>query len=170
MSSLRRAAVQHRSDHGLACGSLPVNGLRSRSSCGLGVRKFTSGGISRCLSASTALIRPATPAAASRCPIFAFSEPIRQKPISGVGGAKYFSQCSDLDRIAERRSRAVRFNVSDRTRIDAGQRLRRRDHFDLAVDARGRIASLASAVVVDGSSADDRMDRVAVGQRIRQAA
>ena len=33
-----------------------------------------------CFSAKTVLIKPATPAAASRCPIFVFTEPIAQNP------------------------------------------------------------------------------------------
>ena len=90
--------------------------------------------------------------------------------MSGVDGAKDLSECSDLDRIAEWCSSAVRFNVGDRSRINAGQCLRHGDHFDLAVDARGSIAGFAGAVVVDGCSADDRMNCVAVGQRIARGA
>ena len=47
------------------------------------------------------------------------------------------------------RSGAVRFDVGDRSRINTRQRLRRGDHFDLAVDARGSIAGFAGTVVVD---------------------
>ena len=97
------------------------------------------------------------------------SEPRRQKPTSGVDGAKDLRQRSDLDRIAERRAGAVGLDVGDGARIDAGQRLRRRDHLDLAVDARRGIAGLAGAVVVDGRTADHRVDRVAVGERVGEA-
>ena len=149
---------------------LAAKGLRSRSSCGLGVRKFTSGGISRCLSASTVLIRPATPAAASRCPIFALSEPSRQKPISEVLARNTFVSAA----ISIGSPSCVPVPCASmyemRSRIDAGQRLRRSDHFNLPVDARGRIAGLAGAVVVDRCSTDHGMYRVPVCKRIATAA
>ena len=52
--------------------------------------------------------------------------------------------------------------------IDAGERLRGRDHLGLAVDARRGEARLAGAVVVDRGAADHGVDRVAVGERVVQ--
>ena len=94
------------------------------------------------MSASTVLISPATPAAASRWPTLVLTEPIAQKPLLGGAGAKRLRQRRDLDRVAQRRGRAVRLDVADRLRRDAGHRLRQRDHRRLALDARGRVADL----------------------------
>ena len=49
---------------------------------------------------------------------------------------------SELDRVAERRSGAVRLNIGDRAGIYLCEGLRRRDDLDLAVDARRGITSL----------------------------
>ena len=77
-ASPARSAVRHpRSTLG-AC----YERRASRSSFGLGLVKLTSGGICRFFSASTVLIRLATPAATSRWPRLALSDPSRQKPTS----------------------------------------------------------------------------------------
>ncbi len=57
---------------------LTVNGDVSKSMCGLGRSQPSDGGRVRCCRASTVLIRPAIPDAASRCPMFDFTEPIAQ--------------------------------------------------------------------------------------------
>src|SRR5262249_36048213 len=57
---------------------LTKNGLFWKSISGLGVLKFSEGGMTSFLSARTVLISPATPAAGARCPIFVFTEPIGQ--------------------------------------------------------------------------------------------
>ncbi len=72
----------------------------------------------------------------------------------------------DLDRIAERGAGAVGFDVADLVGPDAGQGERRRDDLGLSLDARRRVADLGGAVVVDRGALDDRVDVVAVGERI----
>ena len=57
---------------------------RSRSP-GSASRSAGSAGSRRCSSASTVLIRPATPAAASRWPMLVLTEPIAQKPAARAG-------------------------------------------------------------------------------------
>ena len=57
---------------------LTWKGLRSKSICGCGRSKCRLGGKVACLSESTVLIRPVTPAAASRWPILVFTEPMAQ--------------------------------------------------------------------------------------------
>ena len=86
---------------------------------GLGVAKFAFGGISAWLSTSAVLIRPAMPAAGSRCPIRPFTAPIL------TGGRlpllpEHFTDRFRLDRIAERRAGAVRLDIGDLFRPDAG--------------------------------------------------
>ena len=56
-----------------------VKRRRGKSISGLGC-EIRLAGICRCCSARAVLIRPAMPAAASRCPTFVFTEPIAQKP------------------------------------------------------------------------------------------
>ena len=101
--------------------------------------------------------------------MLALTEPRRQKPIVRCPRAKHLRQRRDLDRVAERRPGAVRLDVADRCAArHPRQRLRRRDHLGLAVDARRGVAGLGGAVVVDRRAADHRVDRVAVGERVRQ--
>ena len=54
---------------------------RPRRCAGSAARKCRCGGISPCRSASTTLISPATPAAASRWPMFVFTEPTQQRRV-----------------------------------------------------------------------------------------
>ena len=63
----------------------------------------------------------------------------------------------------------MRLDIPDAVRLDAGDGQRLGDHSRLAVDTRRRIAGLAGAVVVDRSAADDRVDVIAVDERIVQA-
>ena len=42
---------------------------------------------------------------------------------AALGGAERLRQRRDLDRIAQRRAGAVRLDVADRVRVDAGHRL-----------------------------------------------
>ena len=81
--------------------------------------KCRLGGSSPCLSASAALISPATPAAASRWPMLVLTEPMAQDA-AGRRRRKARGQRRDLDRIAERRAGAVRFDVADGRRLDPG--------------------------------------------------
>ena len=57
---------------------LTKNGLLSKSHPGFGRSKCRLGGICLFLSASTVLMRPATPAAVSRWPMLDFTEPSAQ--------------------------------------------------------------------------------------------
>ena len=82
---------------------------------------------------------------------------------------EHVAQGLELDRVAHRRGRAVRFHVAHRRRRDAGACLRGRDHFHLPLDAGCEVALLAGAVVVDGRTLDDGEDGVAVGHRVAQA-
>ncbi len=61
-----------------------TKGLLAKSIVGFGFSKLSEGGICPCCSASAVLIRLTTPAAVSRCPMFDFTEPIRQKPFLSV--------------------------------------------------------------------------------------
>ena len=74
----------------------------------------------------------------------------------------------ELDRIANSRPRAVRFDVRDVQRIDArrAQRLPE-DGFLRGAVRHGQPA--ARAILVDGRAADHGEDRVAVGHGVRQA-
>ena len=84
-------------------------------------------------------------------------------------GAEHLRQRRDLDRVTERGGRAMRFEVANVARRYPGQYLRRRDHLDLSIHARCRVARLDRTVVVDGCATDDRVDRVAVCNGIRKA-
>ena len=55
---------------------LTWKGLAAKSICGLGTEKLMAGGSVRCLSAMIVLIRPVTPAAASRWPMLLLTEPM----------------------------------------------------------------------------------------------
>ncbi len=61
--------------HGVVL-STTRTGSRFQGMCGEGFSKWRCFGNSSCSSDRMTLIRPAIPAAASRCPIFVFTEPI----------------------------------------------------------------------------------------------
>ena len=98
--------------HGMSS-RLTKNGLFAKSIAGLSVSQLRLGGISRCSSARTVLIRLATPAAGSRCPTFVLTEPTAQKPVPRGRGAERLRQRADLDRVADRRAGPVRLDVRD---------------------------------------------------------
>ena len=77
------------------------------------VRSAGAAGSARCCSASTTLIRPAMPAAASRWPMFVFTEPTSSGRSACAAVAEHRAQRVHLDRIAERRAGAVRLHVAD---------------------------------------------------------
>ena len=58
------------------CSVVTFSGSLSQSTRGFGSLKCSCFGITRCFNASAALIRPAIPAADSRCPILVLTEPI----------------------------------------------------------------------------------------------
>lgn len=78
----------------------------------------------------------------------------------------------NLDRIAERRARAVRLDIADRLRPDPAAFVRTPDRLALPGDARRRVARFALAVVVDRRAANDADDVVSValrgGQRLQR--
>ena len=76
-------------------------------------RSADARGISACCSASTTLIRPATPAAASRWPMFVLTEPISSGSLDASLRSEHRAERLNLDRIAERRAGAVRLDVAD---------------------------------------------------------
>jgi hypothetical protein len=75
-------------------------------------------------------------------------------------------QGRDLDRVAQRRARAVGFDQPDRARLDPRQGLRHGDDLGLPLDARHRVAHLQGTVVVDRRAQDHPMKMIAVGHRI----
>ena len=75
----------------------------------------------------------------------------------------------DFDRIAHRRCGAVRFDIGNLARIDAGTRQRCTDDCRLAVHAGRREAGLGAAVVVHRDAVQHRVHRVAIGHRVGQA-
>ncbi len=74
----------------------------------------------------------------------------------------------DLDGVAERGRRAVRLHVPDLLRPHLRHRHGLGDRLGLADNARGRVARLLAAVVVHGGAPDDRVDHVAVRDRVGQ--
>ena len=76
----------------------------------------------------------------------------------------------DLDRIAQRRGGAVRLDIGEAARVDAGAVVGGGDDGGLAL-GRGRgEAGALGAVVVDGGAQQHGVDRIAVGQRVGEAA
>ena len=71
--------------------------------------------------------------------------------------------------IAERRAAAVRLDVADRVRLDAGHQQGLGDDLRLPLDAGRGEPDLGGAVVVDRRAADHGVDAVAVGQGVGQA-
>ena len=100
--------------------------------CGLGVLKCRLAGTVWWRSISTALIRPAMPAAASVWPMLVFTEPTRSG--SARGRRTRARQRVHLDRVAQRGAGAVRLDVVDGGGREAGVGERRADHGLLRTD------------------------------------
>ena len=173
-----RAADAERAHAGAAADGRPAtasrvveitNGVRSRSSSGLGAVWLASGGSVRWRSACTTLITLATPAAVSRWPMLGFVETSRQNPCLGRRVAERLGQRGDLDRVADGGAGAVGLEELDVAGRQPGDRQRLLDDVGVAVDARREVADLALAVVVDRRALDDREDRVAVVRARRRA-
>ena len=94
------------------------------------------------------------------------SDPAKPAPrcVAGIG----LGQGRHLDRVAQIGAGAVAFDVTDAVgahlRVVEGRAHRRR----LPVDRRGEVARFRGTIVVDRRALDDRMDMVAVSQRIRK--
>src|SRR5262249_33467958 len=82
--------------------------------------------------------------------------------------AKRLGQRGHLNRISQRRPRAMRLDVTDGFRFNAGESLRRLDDLRLRIDARGREAHLSRAIVVDGGAFNNSDYLVAVGDGLLQ--
>ena len=111
---------------------------------------------------------PATPAAASRCPMLVLTEPSRSASSGARPAPSTARERVDLDRIAQRRAGAVRLHVGDLVRRDAGVGQRLADHRLLRGAAR-RGEAAAAAVLVHRAAADHGEHAVAVGLRVGQA-
>ncbi len=85
-------------------------------------------------------------------------------------GTEGLCEAGNLDRIAQRSACAVRLDIGNRCRIDAGLRLRHGNDLRMAVHARRGETDFAAAVVVERSSLDDGVDCIAVLERIAQTA
>ena len=84
--------------------------------------------------------------------------------------AKSLGQACELDRITQRRPGAVRFDVANGFRLNPRGLVRHRDDVGLPFHARRRVADLCRTVIVDGETANDRVNLVAVAYRIVQRA
>src|SRR5436190_19252218 len=98
-------------------------------------------------------------------------------PLNGTDSAKITrirpqAECARqalyFDGITQRSARAMRFDVADRFRSKPRHRLRQGDHVRLALNARGRIANLERAVIISPKTFDDRVNGVAILQRVLQ--
>ena len=134
---------------------------------GLGVRKCRCAGIVRCCRDDTSLMSPVTPAAASRWPRFVFAEPIHSGRCRLPVGCKNRAERVHLERVAELRPGAVRLDITDFPRSDAGTCQCVPDHCLLRRTVRCS-ESAAGTVLVDGTAADDGQDPVAIGTGIAQ--
>ena len=72
----------------------------------------------------------------------------------------------ELYRITYRRSGSMGFDIADVLRADTGMILRLHNHAHLTVDAGRRKARLVRTIVVDRPPANNRVDSVAIDQRL----
>ena len=143
---------------------------RPAGSAGSACSKCRCGGICSCCSASTTLIRPAMPAAASRWPMLVLTEPTTQRLVGRAALAQHRAERLDLDRIAERRAGAVRLDVARRRRA---RRRRWRAPARITACCAGPFGHgepAAAAVLVDRRAADHGEHAIAVGAARRTAA
>ena len=96
--------------------------------------------------------------------MFDFTEPIAQRAAACASRNALTSAAISIG-IALRRPGAVRFDVADRSAVDAGVRERLDDHPRLSVHARRGVPGLHRAVVVDRGPLDDRQHAIAIGER-----
>src|SRR5882757_6603499 len=80
--------------------------------------------------------------------------------------SKRLCQAREFDRIAQRRPRSMRFDVTNGLRVDASGLVCHGDNASLPFHARRRVADLRRTIVVDGETANDRVDLIAVTYRI----
>src|SRR5581483_6832619 len=94
---------------GTAC-VLTKKGLLAKSILGFGSVKCKLGGNTLCLRARIVFIKPAIPAAASKCPMFVFTEPMAQN-FFYCFCLKYLTKSSDLNRISKCCASPVCFDI-----------------------------------------------------------
>ena len=80
--------------------------------------------------------------------------------------AEHACQRRQFDRVAERCGSAVCFDVVDRVRRHAGQRLRRCDDFHLPFNTRRGESRLPRTIVVDCGAENHRVNRIVVGDGV----
>ena len=114
------------------------------------------------------LIRPAMPAAASRCPMFVFTEPISSGRLGVAPVAEHRARGLDFDRIAQRCPGPVRLQVSDVAGCEAGALQRLGDNPLLGNAVRHR-QTTRCAVLVDRAAPDHGPNPVTVADRVLEA-
>ena len=87
--------------------------------------------------------------------------------VGAAAGTERARQARDFDRVAQRGSGAVRFDIAHVRGIDVGARKRSGHHLCLR-DWIGHRVAVRAATGIEGAALDDGMDRVAVAQRLRQ--
>ena len=99
------------------------------------------------------MIKPAMPAAPSRCPMLVFTEPTRKRCWAGRCGRKDGGQGAHFDRVSQRRAGAVGFHVIEvgRRELGVGQRL---SEDGLLGQGVGGGQSVAASVLIDGRAAE----------------
>ena len=85
----------------------------------------------------------------------------QRRPVVGAAPADDPAQRVGLDRVAEDGARAVRFDVVDRPRVDAGVLVRLAQHRFLRIGIGGQ-QTVGASVVVDRTAGDHRQDVVTV--------
>ena len=117
---------------------------------------------SLCCNASTSLIRPITPAAASRCPRFVFTDPMTSGR-SGAVHAQRRGQCVRFDRIAQGDA-AGSLNVIDFfVRVPAFARARR---MTASWAAPFGAVMPPLAILIESRSANECMNVIAIGESV----
>ena len=96
--------------------------------------------------------------------MFVFTDPIRHAGSWRTIATENPAEGRRFDRIAHRRSGAVRLDVDDARGQDAGLSIRVLEHRRLSVDAGDRHGG-RMPVLVDGGAAHHCVDAVAIGQR-----
>jgi len=86
---------------------------------------------------------------------------------AGLAGED-LTQRLEFNRVAQRRAGSVRFNVSDLFRLYAGGIESPLNDRPLAFDTRRCVTDLGISIIINGRSADDRMNMIAVGHGLFQ--
>ncbi len=119
---------------------------------------------SRC-TASVALMNPAMPAAASRCPRLVFDRPQRARMLAA---AIRFRERLEFDRITQNGCGAVGLDVVHRARRHVSRAQRIGDHVALGQRVR-RGHPVRSAILVDGRTPHHRQHPVPVADGVHQS-